>query len=220
PASVIPISRSRSLALHETGRTPDAGRKPCRRRGHGKAAVAAAPDGRQEVIVRETARKTIRNTALLVAFEIANPLLSLVLIGTLSRRLEAEGLGEYNLLLNFFFVAQAFASLGLNTLITRDVSRDGRSAGRYLTTSLMLGLGDSVIGAAALELTIVASGYPAHLVGSGWLVAVSVVPSIMTLYIESIFIAFEKVQFIVYVAVVENTLKVFAGLWLLHSGFG
>jgi len=42
----------------------------------------------------------------------------------------------------------------------------------------------------------------------------------MTLYIESIFIAFEKVQFIVYVAVVENTLKVFAGLWLLHAGFG
>src|SRR5262245_43345268 len=55
--------------------------------------------------VSADARRTLHNTALLIGFEIANPLLSILLVGTMTRMLGAEGTGAYNLLLNFFFVA-------------------------------------------------------------------------------------------------------------------
>jgi len=168
----------------------------------------------------DTARKAFRNTALLVAFEIANPLMSLFLIGTLTRRLGAEGLGGYNLLLNFFFVVHAFTSLGLNPLITREVSRDRSAAGRFLCTSASFGLLVAAVAALVLVATIHAAGYGGDVRSAAWLVGGSLLPSIVILYSESILIAYEKIQFIVWLALGENLGKVLVGLWLLHRGYG
>jgi len=170
--------------------------------------------------VSATARSTVTNTALLVAFEVANPLLSLLLVGTMTRRLGAEGTGAYNLLLTFFFVATSFTSLGLNSLITREVSRDPDSARRYLCSSAVLGLLVSLAVAAGVVVTVSLAGYGPEVEQGGWLVAVSLFPSIIILYSESIFIGFEKVRYIVILAMVENAARVALGLWMLHRGMG
>ena len=143
------------------------------------------------------ARSALRNTALLVAFEVANPLLSLALVGTMSRRLGAEGLGIYNLLLNLFFVAHSITSLGLNPLITREVSRSPASATRYLCSASTLGLVISVLTFGGLLAAVSLGHYGADVVRASWVVGLSLFPSVIILYSESIFIAFEKVKFIV-----------------------
>jgi len=167
-----------------------------------------------------TARSTLRNTILLVAFEVANPLLSLLLVGTMARRLGPDGTGAYNLLLNFFFVAHSFTSLGLNSLITRQVSRDRDAARRYLCSSASVGILVAVLMAGVVVLAVHLAGYGSEVELGGWLVALSLLPSIVILYSEAIFIAFEKVQYIVYMAMLENAGKVAIGLWLLHEGYG
>jgi O-antigen/teichoic acid export membrane protein len=167
-----------------------------------------------------TAKNTLRSTLLLVAFEIANPLLSLLLVGTMARRLGPEGTGAYNLLLNFFFVATSLTSLGLNSLITREVSKDRGSAQKFLTSAGSFGLVVSVAIAAGVILVVKFAGYPLEIELGGWLVALSLFPSIVILYSEAIFIAFEKVQYIVILAMVENIGRVATGLWLLHHGYG
>ena len=167
-----------------------------------------------------TARSTLRNTVLLVAFEVANPLLSLVLVGTMARRLGPEGTGAYNLLLSFFFVAHSVTSLGLNSLITREVSKNRDSARRFLASSALLGVAVSLAVATGVVITVHFAGYSPEVERGGWLVASSLFPSIVILYSESIFIAFEKVQYIVILAMLENLGRVGVGLWLLHHGFG
>ncbi len=167
-----------------------------------------------------TARRALRNTILLVTFEVANPLLSLLLVGTMTRRLGAEGTGAYNLLVTFFFVATSFTSLGLNSLITREVSRDRATATRYLASSSSLGLLVSLVVAAGLVVAIALAGYGPEVESGGWLVALALLPSIVILYSEAVFIAFEKVQYIVLLALVENVGKVAVGLWMLHRGMG
>jgi len=167
-----------------------------------------------------TAKNTLRNTALLVAFEVANPLLSLLLVGTMTRRLGPDGTGGYNLLLTFFFVAHSVTSLGLNSLITREVARDRRAAQAFLCTSGMVGALVSLFVAAGTMAALRLANYGPELERGGWMVALALLPSILILYSESIFIAFEKVQYIVVMAVTENAGRVLAGLWLLHHGFG
>ena len=168
----------------------------------------------------DTARKTVRNTALLSVFEVVNPLISLILIGTMSRRLGAEGLGAYNLLLTFFFVAHAFTSLGLNTLVTRQVSRNPQDASHYLSSASALGLAVALATGVGVMAIIHLAGYEASVRTSGWLVALGLLPSIVILQCESIFIAIEKIQYIVYVAVAENVGRTLVGLWLLKEGYG
>lgn len=167
-----------------------------------------------------TARSTLRNTALLVAFEVANPLLSLLLVGTMARRLGPEGTGAYNLLLTFFFVAHSVTSLGLNSLITREVSKEPESARRFLASSALLGVVVSLAVGVGVVIVVHFAGYSPEVERGGWLVAASLFPSIVILYSESIFVAFEKVQYIVILAMVENLGRVMVGLWLLRHGFG
>jgi O-antigen/teichoic acid export membrane protein len=167
-----------------------------------------------------TARKTLRSTALLTAFEIANPLLSLLLIGTLSRSLGASGLGAYNLLLSFYFVAHSITSLGLNSFITREVSRERAAAVRFLGAGAVLGIAVSAITAAAVTGMIRLADYGADVEAGGWLVGLSLLPAIVILYSESIFIAHEKIEFIVVLSLLENLGKVAVGVWLLQRGFG
>ncbi len=167
-----------------------------------------------------TAKKTLRNTALLISFEVANPLISLLLVGTMTRRIGAEGTGAYNLLLNFFFVAHSFTSLGLNSLVTREVSRNRDAALRFLSSSICMGLIASLVMAVSVVVVVNLAGYSPEVGRGGWLVAMSLLPSIVILYSESIFIAFEKVQYIVILTLVENVGKVGMGLWLLHHGYG
>lgn len=166
------------------------------------------------------ARSALRNTALLVAFEVANPLLSLALVGTISRRLGAEGLGIYNLLLNLFFVAHSITSLGLNPLITREVSRSPASATRYLCSASALGFIFSVLTFGGLLVAVTLGNYDANVARASWIIGIALFPSVAILYSESIFIAFEKVKFIVYLAVLENVARVLIGLGLLLAGFG
>ena len=166
------------------------------------------------------ARRTLKNTLLLIGFEVANPLLSLLLIGVMSRRLGPEGLGAYNLLLTFFFVAHSFTSLGLNSLITREVSRKTEATGGYLCTSAALGLMMSMISAAGLIVTVHLAHYSEEIEKGSLFIGLSLLPSIVILYSESIFIAYEKVQYIVYLALLENAARVVTGLWLLRNGFG
>jgi len=167
-----------------------------------------------------TARRTVTNTALLVAFEVANPLLSLLLVGTMTRRLGAEGTGAYNLLLTFFFVATSFTSLGLNSLITREVSRDRETACRYLCSSASLGLLVSIVVALGVVVVVSLAGYGPDVERGGWLIALALLPSIVILYSEAIFIAYERVHYIVLMAMTENVAKVVIGLWMLHRGMG
>ena len=170
--------------------------------------------------VNPRARKTLHNTILLISFEVANPLLSLLLVGTMTRKLGAEGTGAYNLLLNYFFVAHSFTSLGLNSLVTREVSRNQGTARRHLCSSICLGLPASMLMAVVVALVVNLAGYPAEVERGAWFVALSLLPSIVILYSESIFIAFEKVRYMVVLTMVENAAKVATGLWLLHHGYG
>jgi len=170
--------------------------------------------------MRSAARRTLQNTILLSSFEVANPLLSILLVGTMTRRLGAEGTGAYNLLLNFFFVAHSFTSLGLNSLVTREVSRDHGAARRYLCTSVCIGLPAAMLMAAVVVIVVNCAGYTREVETGGWLVALSLFPAIVILYSEAIFIAFEKIEYIVSLAMVENIGKIATGLWLLHHGYG
>src|SRR5206468_9695019 len=98
----------RRLAFRTTGSSHDRHRGDDMVAGPDLVDRIARPGCRRESgpcpAMSSTARNTLRNTILLVAFEVANPLLSLVLVGTMTRKLGANGTGAYNLLLNFFFV--------------------------------------------------------------------------------------------------------------------
>lgn len=167
-----------------------------------------------------TGRKTFRNTILLSAFEVVNPLLSLALVGTITRRLGAEGLGSYNLVLSYFFIAHAFTSLGLSPLVTREIARQRSSAGRVFATASMLGIPVSLLVAGILIAAVRFGGYGPNITYAALLASAALVPSIIYLHAESVFIAMERVDVMVVVAVLENILRVVAGLLLLLNGFG
>lgn len=161
-----------------------------------------------------------RNFALLTASNILAPFFSIALVLAISRLQGAETLGKYSLVMTVFVLGQNCATLGLPIIITREVAAARERAGRYFVTACATTLvlvAPIVLVACLAVRALVAEGDVAAALG---LVLLALVPSVVTSYAESIFLAFERAADFVFVGLAESLLRAAAGTVLVLMGFG
>ena len=71
--------------------------------------------------------EVLRNTTLLSFARISQPLCSFALTIAIAALLGASGLGAYVFAISYYFTFQLVASLGLRSLVTREVAREHRA---------------------------------------------------------------------------------------------
>ena len=160
----------------------------------------------------------VSSTLLLSSAQILNPLTSVLLVLAIARLQGAEILGKYSLVLTIFYMAVAIAGLGLNTPITRAISVNKNKAPDFLIVSSLIGLATGLIAIGGVQILIFLLDYPPDVQISANLLMWAVIPSVLVLFYEAIFIAFHKVPIIATVSIVENICKVAIGLILLTTG--
>src|SRR5512147_95353 len=67
------------------------------------------------------------------------PFASMALVVTISRLGGVEMLGDYTILLTFFFIGQTCSTAGVQILITREVARGRDKAGAYFVSGSAIG---------------------------------------------------------------------------------
>jgi O-antigen/teichoic acid export membrane protein len=98
---------------------------------------------------RDLARPLRDSLALLLAGKAASMLLALVATVILTRSLQADGFGLYRTVVVYLGVASIVASLGLNLLVVRDISRPDADQARILGNAVTLRLLTGVVGLGA-----------------------------------------------------------------------
>lgn len=161
-----------------------------------------------------------KNTIFLLIVQVANPLTSFILIVVMSRTLGVEGLGAYAFVLAVQMVSSTTASLGLNTPLTRIVSQQKSEANRYLSNGILIGMSSATGMLLLVNLVTVALGYSREIVYSVNIASVSIYPTIGILYLEAVFLAYERAEYIAGLSMLENILRVFIGLVLIRMGYG
>ncbi len=162
----------------------------------------------------------ISNTAARTYTEILNRLGSAIFWVLIARKLGVSGLGSIAFALSLFALFSSVSTLGLGTVVIRDVARDRNRAGQYFGQLLKLGLLLSIlftvlmIGAVLVLHPNPESSYAAIAM------AFALVPASGFYWSKSILSAVEKMGYIAIARTAENIFKVGAGLVLLMNGAG
>jgi len=141
--------------------------------------------------------------------------LTLIAIGQHSDEL----LGQYALVMTFYFIMQMLPLLGLTTFLLREVGRDPGAAGRYFSTIGALSLAGCAATDAATFAIVGALGYPRPVMHAIGIVGALIFPGILLFIAEIIFMSVNRARPIAWVAAVENAARVALSVgWLLIDG--
>src|SRR5687767_7066850 len=104
--------------------------------------------------------KSLSHARYVLINRLAMPLMAFVLLIVIGRHSDLL-LGQYALVMTFYFVMQMVPLLGLTSYVMREVARDPSQAGRYFTTIGLLSIVGCVIVDAAAAGVLRLMGYPA-----------------------------------------------------------
>jgi O-antigen/teichoic acid export membrane protein len=165
-------------------------------------------------------RTLIRNFSFLTASNVLMPIASMALVVAISRIGGAEMLGEYSLLVGFFFIGQTTSTAGLHILLTRDIARAPERASAYFVAACAIG----VVAAAATAVVLVpafAAGVSQRHVTLGLIVmAASLLPTVAATFGESALLALGRAGDFVLIGVLESIGRTVIATSLVFVGYG
>jgi O-antigen/teichoic acid export membrane protein len=164
--------------------------------------------------------RILRNTVALAFPYFVNPFISFVLIIMISRYLGVEGLGQYSLIQSYLSLFGTLASLGLTTLIVREVSRRPDEIHVFLFNATLFGLVSSLISITVMDTIVASMGYPQVVVSACIVASVSLIMSTTISYLEGVLRSSERSEYIALAYLVETVLKVAICVLLLLLGYG
>jgi O-antigen/teichoic acid export membrane protein len=164
--------------------------------------------------------RILRNTVALAFPNLVGPFISFVLIITISRYLGVEGLGQYSLIQSYLSLFTTLASLGLTTLIVREVSRRPDETHVFLFNAALFGVVSSLISITVMDTIVASMGYPQVVVSACIVASLSLITSTTISYLEGVLRSSERSEYIALAYLLETFLKVLTCVVLLLRGYG
>lgn len=174
----------------------------------------------------DTGRRVLKNSVAPIALNLFNRLIDFAFAFIMLRILGPDNAGIYYYAIVVFGWFDIFTNFGLNTLLTRDISRDKEAAGRYLynTTLLRVGLAGLAVPALIAVLVVrnstVSPSLDSTAVISILLLYIGLVPNSISTGLTALFYAFEKAEYPAAISTVTTLFKVTLGLGALLAGWG
>lgn len=165
-----------------------------------------------------TGRRVLINTGALTGASLWRIVISFILQILIARWLGVEGLGHYTIAMAYLNVSQVLVELGLPTLLVRDLAQTPTHRRTYFRWSLGIQLVTSLLTWGGLILLSFVLPYNPVTGASLWLVGASLPLYAVTATAETIFQAGERMELVMGVEVVINTLILLLSLGVLGLG--
>jgi len=136
-----------------------------------------------------------------------------------ARYLGAAGFGILSFALAFTGIFGVFSDLGLSTLTVREVARDKTLASKYLGNITVMKIILVIITFGLIALTINLLGYPEQTIKVVYLVALSVIFGAFSNMFNSIFQAYEKMEYVSVGRILSSALMLAGALFAISYGF-
>lgn len=136
-----------------------------------------------------------------------------------ARYLGAEGFGVLSFALAFTGMFGVFGDMGLSILTTREVARDKSLAGKYLGNIAVMKVVLVVITFGLIAIAINLLGYPEQTIKVVYLIALSIIFSAFTGMFNSVFQAFERMEYQSIGGILSSVLMLAGALIAISQGF-
>ncbi len=162
----------------------------------------------------------IKNTLSMLSIRVLTPVATFLLFIYISRILGAAILGKYSVLLAIFQMVQFIPLLGLTPYIVREISKDKTLTATFITHMSAIGFFISVAASVLLYYFAHLLHYPTDVISATAVLSFAIISGAVALICEAVLIGHERMEFIAYVAFIENTGKFLVSILLLKLGFG
>ena len=166
-----------------------------------------------------TVQRIAKNTAVLLAATIISKVLSFLYVMYAARYLGAEGFGILSFALAFTGIFGVFSDLGLDSLTIREVARDKSLAKKYLNNISVMKAILVTITFALIAILINLLGYPEQTTKVVYLVALSIIFSAFSNMFNSIFQAYEKMEYQSVGHILSSALLLLGALFAISQDF-
>ena len=167
-----------------------------------------------------TAQTIAKNAGILYIARIITLSLSLIFTIYIARYLGDVDFGKYSFAVAFTALFGIFIHLGLDILITRDVSRDKSKASKYLGNISIIRVLSSIIIFILIIITINLMNYPSDTITVVYIFGLYVIFTSFANIFKSTFCAFEKMEYQAIIEIIERIIIVSLGMFVLFSGYG
>jgi len=179
---------------------------------------------REEKHAGTTTQRVAKNSLAPMALNLFNRLIDFAFAALMLRILQPENAGNFYFAVVIVGWVEIFTNFGLNTFLTREVSRDRSGANRLFANTSILRL---ILGGIVLPVLVIAL-----LFGNGLfqltqetaitivLLALAQIPSSLSTGMTALFYAYEKAEYPAALGVVTVLLKVMLGVPALLAGWG
>ncbi|MGO9120042.1 MAG: flippase [Desulfomonilaceae bacterium] len=167
-----------------------------------------------------SAFRLAKNIIALWTPSILNPLVSFALILVISRYLGVEGLGTYSLVVSYLGIFVTFGALGLGTLVVREAARDLEQAHVFFINAALFGTVSSFVAIIGMIIVVGLMGYGDDVFQAAVICSFSLFPTTAISYMEAMFRAFERAEYIAITYLLENLFRVGSCVILLLNGYG
>lgn len=163
-------------------------------------------------------RRVVVNTMSLLTTDVLNKAATFVVYALVGHYCGTLAFGQLSLGLILLYTFQVFASAGLPTLITRDVSKRPRLAGAYFANTAIIVSGAFVINFVILTTLVIVSRYQRDTAEVILILGFGILPWSLATNIEAIFRAREEMHLLAFVAIPINIIRVALAYLLLNRG--
>jgi O-antigen/teichoic acid export membrane protein len=169
-------------------------------------------------------QRVAKNSLVLTAFNIGARLIDFGFALLMARLLGPAGVGKYYFAIVIIGWFEIVMNFGLNTYLTREISRDPQHQGSYLRQTsllrLMLGIGVAPLVALVVAAYSLSGNMDAETAWAVGLLAISQLPSSFASGLSALFFAHEKAEIPASMSIVSALIKVVVGGALLLLGYG
>ncbi|KAB2904161.1 MAG: YfhO family protein [Anaerolineae bacterium] len=174
----------------------------------------------------DSARRVIKNSLAPIILNLFNRGIDFAFAFIMLRILGPEGAGIYYYAIVIFGWFEILTNFGLNTLLTRDVSRNRSQARNYLLNTTALRLALALLGIPALAIFLfirnaaVSPTLDETALAAIVLLYIGLIPNSFSTGLTALFYAFEKAEYPAALTTVSTLAKVSLGLGALLMGWG
>jgi O-antigen/teichoic acid export membrane protein len=169
-------------------------------------------------------KRVVKNSMTPMATSFLNKLIDTAFAMLMLRILGPEGAGKYSFAIVIYSYLEIVTNFGLNTLLTREVSKDRSQANRYLSNTAVLRLIILIASAPLLLVFLIAwrrvFALPNDTTAAILLLSLSLVPGSISAALTAVFLAYEKMEYPAAITTVTTIIRVSLGVVVLLLGMG
>lgn len=165
-------------------------------------------------------KKLVSNTLSMFIAQGLQPFLTIVLVFIIGRTLGPEIFGKYNLIFQMFSIFQVTCSMGLKTLLTREVATQKDRVNKFLVNGVLLGIPSSLLNILVVFIAVYFLNYTADVNRGIYYIAISLLAMSLTDILSGVLTGLEEVKQIAYAWIAFLVVKTGLSIIALLLGYG